>query len=246
MSVKSGISQLLHIQGFDLSGDVTSINDLASPRTVHDVPVLNAAGMKRILSRGDCHLNVTSWFNDATERAHDAFKTLPAGQRLCLYSMGGAIGDVAAMLQARQVGYDGSEGEDGSLSFTIDMAGDGGLEWADMITAGQDTISSSGNESAVDQAAQTTAGLAATLQIVSIASGTPTVTIMDSTNGSTSWGTIITFTAVAAAAAPTAERKVASGTIKRYLRITTTGSFSDLVLLVATRRGTAGDTVAYA
>jgi len=50
---------------------------------------------------------------------------------------------------------------------------------------------------------------------------------------------------VAAAAAPTAERVTVSGAVERYLRITTTGTFSNLDFCVSTRRGTSQDDVAF-
>ena len=76
-------------------------------------------------------------------------------------------------------------------------------------------------------------------------SGTPTVTIEQSSdNGSgDAWATVLSFTAVGYASAPTAERVTVSGAVERYLRITTTGTFSNLDFVVTTRRGTAQDDV---
>ena len=51
------------------------------------------------------------------------------------------------------------------------------------------------------------------------------------------------FSSVGYASTPTAERSTMSGTVKRYLRVTTTGTFSNADFIVATRRGTAQDDV---
>uniref|UniRef100_A0A6M3XL52 Uncharacterized protein n=1 Tax=viral metagenome TaxID=1070528 RepID=A0A6M3XL52_9ZZZZ len=89
-------------------------------------------------------------------------------------------------------------------------------------------------------------GIIAYLQVVDIASGTPTVTIAESQDDGVTdaWTTKLSFTAVADGSEPTAERKTATGQVERYLRITTTGTFTDLDMVVAYRRGTAYEDVA--
>ena len=56
-------------------------------------------------------------------------------------------------------------------------------------------------------------------------------------------GFVVVFSSVGYASTPTAERSTMSGTVKRYLRVTTTGTFSNADFIVATRRGTAQDDV---
>ena len=50
---------------------------------------------------------------------------------------------------------------------------------------------------------------------------------------------------VASGAEPVAERKTVSGTIDQYLRITTTGTFTNADIAIGYRRGLTGDDVAY-
>ena len=88
-------------------------------------------------------------------------------------------------------------------------------------------------------------GLAAQLQIVDIGSGTPTITIEDSPDNA-NWAALISFTAVADGSEPAAERKTVAGVVDRYLRITSTGTFTDCDHVIAYRRGTAEDDTAYA
>ena len=52
--------------------------------------------------------------------------------------------------------------------------------------------------------------------------------------------------AVANGAEPASERKTVSGTVNRYLRLTTTGTFVNCIFAVAIRRGEAVDDEAYA
>ena len=54
---------------------------------------------------------------------------------------------------------------------------------------------------------------------------------------------VVSGLAVAAASAPTAQRLPLSGAILRYLRVSSTGTFSNLDFCMVTRRGTAQDDV---
>ena len=91
-----------------------------------------------------------------------------------------------------------------------------------------------------DGAASTANGIRAALHIFDIDSGTPTVVIQDSADDS-SFATILSFTAVADGAEPAAEYKTATGTVRRYVSVATTGTFTDLDFAVAYQRGTAQD-----
>ena len=119
------------------------------------------------------------------------------------------------------------------------------MDWCDLLTDGQVTHASAGSNTSRDDGAATSAGLVAYLEIVDCDSGTPTVVIQQSSdNGSSdAWATVLSFSAVGYASAPTAERVTVSGAVERYLRVTTTGTFSNADFIVATRRGTAQDDV---
>jgi len=248
MAKKSGLGQQIFVHGYDLSGDVAAINNASSPRELLDSTALNASAHERIMGLTDGNLAVNSWFNDSTEQEHAAFKGLPTTDRIVTWAFGATRGDVAACLVSKQINYDGSRGSDGSLSFTIDSQANGvGLDWCETLTTGKETHSSAGSSTSRDDGAATSAGMVAYLEIVDCDSGTPTVTIQQSSdNGSSdAFATVLSFTAVGYASAPTAERVTVSGAVERYLRITTTGTFSNLDFIVSTRRGTAQDDVAF-
>ena len=163
-----------------------------------------------------------------------------------LWGFSGSTGDAACAFPAKQMNYDGSRGADGSLAFSVDVVADGiASDWCELLTDGKVTHSSAGSSTSRDDGAATSAGLVAHLQIVTAASGTPTVTIQQSSDNGVSdaWATLASFTAVGYASTPTAERITVSGAVERYLRVTTTGTFSNAQFVVATRRGTAQDDV---
>ena len=249
MAKKSGLGQQIFVHGYDLSGDVAAINNAGSPRDLLDATALNASAHERFVGLSDGNLGVSSWFNDATEQEHAAFSGLPTTDRIVTWAFGATRGDVAACLVAKQLNYDGTRGTDGSLSFTIDTQAASGepLDWCNTLTTGKETHSSAGSSTSRDDGAGTTAGMVGYLEITDLDSGTATVTIQESSdNGSSdAWTNVMTFSTVGYASAPTAERITSSGTVERYLRITTTGTFSNLDFCVSTRRGTSQDDVSF-
>ena len=113
-----------------------------------------------------------------------------------------------------------------------------------MLTAADDTHASATSNTGLDQTSQTIYGGIGYLHLISLGSGTPTVLIEDSndsTNGvDGAWATLITF---ASQAAGLSERLTVTGTVDSWVRVTTTGTFTNCQMAIAFRRGTQFDTV---
>ena len=244
MAKKSGLGQQIFVQGYDLSGDVAAINNAGSPRALLDLTPLNASAHERLVGLSDGNISVSSWFNDSTEQEHEAFKGLPTADRIVTWAFGATRGDVAACLVAKQLNYDGSLGADGSLSVSVDTQAASGvpLEWGNTLTTGKETHSSTAVSDSRDDGATTGYGLVGILSVTDVDSGTATVSIQESADNVT-FATILSFVAVSAAAAPTAQRLTLSGAILRYLRVSTTGTFSNCDFCLVTRRGELQDDV---
>ncbi|MGB0890550.1 MAG: hypothetical protein ACPGWS_09725, partial [Solirubrobacterales bacterium] len=73
----------------------------------------------------------------------------------------------------------------------------------------------------------------------SIGTGTPTFILQDSANDST-FATLISF---GAQAVQTAARSTVTGTVERYVRATTTGTFTNAQFVMGIRRGTTEDII---
>ncbi len=247
MAKKSPLQQGFWINGRDVSGDVGAFDNIGSPRAVREITGIDKAAIEREQLRSDAAISYSGYFNDAANKLFDALKDAPTGDQIGLIAFGGnAVGDVAAMMVGKQVTHAQTKDADGGVNVTSELQGNGvTLEWGDMLTALTDTFSSAASSASRDDSASTSNGAAAVLEVIDIGSGTPTVVIEDSANDST-WATLISFTAVADGSEPTAERKTVSGTVDRYLRITTTGTFTDAEIAVGIRRGTSVDDVAYA
>jgi len=244
MAKQTGLGDAIYIDGHDLSGDVTSVDTIAARKAVIDTPVINSSGMVRLPGMGDGEISFTSWFDDGTNLLHDAVGGLPTTDVTVAYCRGTAADSPVAMLVAKQINYDYTRGTDKSLSAVVQCLGNGSvLEWG-VVFAAEATQSSAGNTSSKDDGASTSNGLAAVLQIMDINSGTPTFKIQDSPNDS-DWTDLVSFSAVANGNEPAAERVTVTGTVNRYLRITSTGTFSNAKFIVAYRRGESTDDTAY-
>jgi len=243
MAKKSGLGQQIFVHGYDLSGDVATIDNAGSPRNLLDITAVNASATERLVGLSDGNLSVSSWFNDATEQEHAAFSGLVTTDRVITWAFGATRGDVAACLVAKQLNYDGSRGTDGSLSFSIDTQANGvALDWGNTLTTGKETHSSAAVSTSRDDGATTGYGLVGILSVTDVDSGTATVNIQQSADNVT-FANILGFAAVSAAAAPTAQRLTLSGAILRYLRVSTTGTFTNCDFCMVYRRGTLQDDV---
>lgn len=249
MAKKVGFPQQFFVHGFDLSGDVGSLSNVNSPVALLPATGINKSAVERLQGHADGGMAFNSWFNDAAGQEHVALKGLLTTDRILLWILGGVIGDVAAALVAKQMDYSLDRGADGALALSIATLGASGvaLEWMDMLTAGKITHASATNGASLDNTASTANGLAAVLEVSALATGVMTVVVQESSDDGVGdpFAAKATFTALAAAGAPGAERITATGTVERYLRVATTGAFTNGDFAVAVRRGTAQDRVAY-
>ena len=224
MAKQSGIGDYLYLGGYDITGDVGSVSRIANPSELLDVTAISSAGYERIHGRYDGAIEFASFFNDATGQEHDVLKAKGSGvNRIATYFKGGAIGNMAAGLVAKQVNYDWTRGQDGSLVSAVQLLGSGyGLDWCQQLTAGKRTDTTATNGSSLDGGASSALGMAAYLQVFDFDGTDITITIEDSANDSS-------FSAVSGGAftqitgEPASERIVTSltATVRRYVRVAT-------------------------
>lgn len=234
MVKESGLGDGLLVAQYDLSGDVGSVQNIAGPRSVFEVTGIDKLAPERILTLKDGAISFAAWHNPSTSQSHSVLSALPTTDVIVTYIHGSTLGNPAASMVGKQIDYDSNRGQDGSLAHAVQaMANGTPLEWGVMLTAGKQTIASAGNGTSVDLTTVSTAfGGAAYLHVTGITSGTATATVHDSAdNVSFAAVTGLAFTAASAA---TSERvATATGaTIRRYVRIVTTGTFSNLVAVV--------------
>lgn len=246
MAKGSGLGQQLYVAGYDISGDVGSIGNCATPRGVQTVPGINATAQDRLLTLADGILDFNCYFNDAAGQAHAALSGLPTADVDAMYLTGTTAGDPTAMLRAKQVNYDWSRTADAGLIGSVSLQASAGstLEWG-VLVAPKQTVASAGNTTTYDGGGASAQGGMAQLQVFSIASGTPTFILQDNTVDNGAWATYISFGAVADGTEPTTVRGEETDNCNQYRRIALTGTFTNAVFAVAMRDGTAEDNVAY-
>jgi hypothetical protein len=124
------------------------------------------------------------------------------------------------LFEADETNLDTTAGVGSTVDWSMAAQTTGITDAAGVVIENNTTITNTANGAALDATAQTTNGGVAHLHLTAFATVTSdTIKIQDSSDGSTGWATIATFTA---ATGLTSERVVIAGTIKRYVRVVDT------------------------
>jgi hypothetical protein len=239
----TGIGDNFYIGGFDLSGNVASCQRIGGGPGSLDVTPINASGHVRLGGKRDGGIDFLSWFDPAAAAEHAALSPLLLTDQVATYFNQPAVGNPAASCIGKQVNYDPSRNADGSLTLTVQVLANGfGLEWGKQLTAGLRTDSAATTGAFFDDGAGTNFGGQAYFQLIAFSGTSVTIDIQSAT---TSGGAYTTtgLTSQAFTAAPTSQRvQVANNvTINEFLKVVTTGTFSNAVFAVQfTRNPIAG------
>lgn len=234
MTKSSGLGDSLFIDGYDISNDVGQVGNLSAPRQTLEVTGINKSAMERIYGRGDGVIEFMPFFNDALLHSHVALSTLPTTDRLLSYFHGSTIGFPAASVYGKQIGYDGTVGDDGAFTFSVAANANAyWLEWGEQLTAGKSNLTGSGALTSYDYGAAvgtTNFGLQAYLHVFAFTGTSATVAIQSSTDNAVGDAFAnVTGAVFTAATARTFERIQTGRTaaVERYLRVNVTGTFSN-------------------
>lgn len=229
MAKQAGMGDRFWVDGYNLSGDIGSLSNIGGGPAAGEVTAIDKFGIERIGLLRSGQIEFSSWFDKAAGAEHLALAPLPTADRIATYGRGAAIGAHAAACVAKQINYDPTRAADGSLSLTISAQSNGfGLEWGEMLTAGTrtDTTATSPATGLDYGATSTLFGAQAYLQVEAVTGTSVTVTIQDSADNAT-FAAIAGGSAFLAATTRGAQRLVMAGTIRRYVRAITTGTFSN-------------------
>lgn len=241
MTKQSGLGDNLYVGGYDLSGDINSLGRIGGGPAALDVTGIDKSAMERLGGRRDGSMEFLAYFNDTAGQAHPRLGSLPTTDVHLMYCRGTTADSPAALLVAKQIGYDGERDDEGNLRFSVEAQSNGyGIEWGQLMTAGKRTDTAATNGSSVDFGTGSTSfGLQAYLQVFSFTGTDATVKIQESSDDAvgdpfadvTGGG----FTQITSG--PTTQRieTTRALTVERYLRVVTvtTGGFSNLVFAVA-------------
>lgn len=243
MAKQSGLGDALFISGYDLSGDIQAVGNIGGGPAPLEFTGINKSAFERKGGRLDGRLQTTAFFNPGEEAdaAHAVLSTLPRTDVIASYFRGTTLGGPSANLVAKQTNYDGTRGDDGSFTFAVEAQSNSyTLEWGRSMTAGLRTDTTATDGSSVDFGTGSTAfGLQAYLHVFAFTGTSVTVKLQESSDngGADAWADV-TGGGFTAATGVTAERiqTARDQTVERYLRVVTTGTFTNAVFAVSVIR----------
>lgn|SRR5512139_148895 len=152
MAISNGLGQAFYYGGYDLSGDTGSAEDIGGGLVgTQDITTIDLSAFKRVGLLRDGRISWGSFFNKAAGRAHSRLSALPTADQHLMWDTGRSIGDPAACLIGKQINYDPTRAQDGSLTIAVNAQGNAyGLEWCDLLTAGQRTDTGATNGTAAE------------------------------------------------------------------------------------------------
>jgi hypothetical protein len=239
----TGLGDRLFVGGYNLSGDIGAIDSISAPRGVLDDTGIDKLAMERLLSTKDGEISFTAFYNVDTDQAHPVLSALPTTDVGVLYCRGAVLGNRAAALIGKQIGYDPTRGSDGSFTFKVQALANGyGLEWGKQLTAGPQTDTTGSNGTGVDFAGggSLAFGLQAYLQVIALTGTNVVVKLQESSDNGVgdAWADVTGGAFTSATSAPQTQRlQTARGqTVERYLRVVTSGTFTSATFAVMVSR----------
>lgn len=235
-----------YVDGIDLSNDAGSFARIAGGlAVVLPQTGINKSAYERAGGGRTGALDAQLWFNDATSQEHPTLSTGTSADRLVTAIVGGgSLGASAACLVCKQVDYSMSRESSAQLTVqTPNLSNGYGLEWVELLTftastSGKQTFGAAGNGSGLDYGVDigTTAfGLQAYMQVLAFTGTSATVNIQHSDDDAAGdpYATITAGSFTAASAVGTQRIQTSrTESIKRWLRINITGTFSNFVVMV--------------
>lgn len=233
MSKQTGLGDRFAVGGYDLGGDIGSIQQINGGPAALDLTDITQSAYERQGGLRNGGMQFSSWFNDAAGRAHPVLKTLPTSDTITMYGRGAAIGSPGAACVGLQIDYAPNRANDGAFSFTTTVQSDGyGLEWGDQLTAWARSDTAATNGTGLDGTASSSFGAQFYLQMFTVAGTSCTVKIQDSADNS-SWLDLSGASFIAVTAGTVSAQRIAvTGTVRRYLRAVSSGTFSSAVFSV--------------
>lgn len=233
MAKESGMGDRLFVGGYDLSGDIGSLQKIGGgPNSPFDTTDITQSAMDRLGGLLTGSIDFTAYHNTSAARAHVRLSLLPTTDVHVSYFRGTTLNGEAASMTAKQINYDPTRAQDGSLTIAVNALSTAALPltWGVNGTAGIRTDTTGTTGSAIDSgAASTTFGLSAYMHVFSFTGTSFTATIHESSDNSGDAYAAVVGGAFAAASAIGSQRIVTALnlTVERYLKIITTGTFSE-------------------
>lgn len=241
MAKQGGLGDHLLIGGYDLSGDIGSIQRINGGPKPLVVTGINKEAFERIGGTRDGGINYNAFYNKAAGQAHPRLSSLPTTDVIVTYCRASTLGNPSACCVTKQLNYDGTRAADGMYTFDAEQPSNGyGVEWGKQLTAFLRTDTGATNGTGVDFGTGSTSfGLQAYLQVTAFDGTDITIKLQESSdNGSgdafadVTGGAFTTVTGITTQRIATATNL----TVERYLRVVTSGTFNSVTFHVMVNR----------
>jgi hypothetical protein len=230
MAKTGGLGDNFYIGGYNLSGDIASLDQTSGAMTPFDVTPINASAHVRIGGGRMGSMQFTTFFDVTAGQEHPILSTLPRTDTIATYFRGTTVGNPALSCNGVQLNYDPTRDNTGNLTLQVQVMGDKyGIEWGQMLTAGPRTDTTGTVGAAYDSGQAWANGAQAYLQILSFTGTSVDVAITSATTSGGSYTSVIDFGSQTGIGA---FRGAASGAVNEFLKVTTTGTFSNAVFAV--------------
>ncbi len=230
---QSGLGDRLLVGGYDISGDVQALEKVSGGPAAIDVTDITQLAHSRSGGLRDGSMAFTTFFDNAN--AHPVLAALPRGDVAMSYLRGTALASPAACCVAKQVNYDPTRAANGDLTLKVEGQSNGfGLQWGEQLTAGLRTDGSATAGAFTDDGAASNFGAQAFLQVTAFTGTSVTVAVQHATTSGGSYSNVTGLAFTAVSAAPAWQRLASSNslTINEFVKVTTTGTFSNAVFSV--------------
>jgi hypothetical protein len=234
----TGLGANFYIAGFNLSFDVSALDNVAGSIHPLDVTGIQSLARERLGGQREGVLEFTTFADVGAGQEHAALSGLPtadviASAFLPNASYAQAVGNPACSINAKQINYDWTRATDGALTGKISCQSNGfGLEWGEALTAGLRTDSAATTGAFFDDGAGSNFGGQAYFQVVAFSGTSVTIDIQSAT---TSGGTYSSTGLTSSAFTGVGAQRVAVSnvtTINEFLKVVTTGTFSSATFAV--------------
>jgi hypothetical protein len=229
-----------YVAGFDLSGDTNSITSMSGGPKLWDTTDITQLGHSRLGLQRDGSISWVSFFDPAAGAEHAWASSLPVTDQVVSCFLNPlAVGSPAINQNSKLVAYETKRAAGGELTVDFECESNGfGLEANGIqLTPGKRTDTSATNGPSVNDLAATTNGAQGYLQVFAFTGTDVTIKVQDSADN-------VTFTDVAGfswntvTSAPQAIRDSVTGTLRQYVRCSTTtvGGFTSCTFAVSYHR----------
>lgn len=243
MAKTHGMGDQLWVGGVDLGASTNSLNRIGGGNTPIPMTDITQLAMARDGGQRDGGMDITSYWDPAAGGAHSVYSALPRTDVIVTYAHTTTIGGPSANLIGKQVGYDGTRGQDGSFLLNVQALANGyGLQWAFQATAGKRTdtaATAAGAVTAFDQGSASPGAFGGVMWVHLYAFTGTSVTIKlqeSSDNGADAYADVTGATTGALTTVQAMRVELGSINVERYLKVVTTGTFSNAMFSVSFAR----------